>query len=387
MYVSKTPTTIQGVFAGAIGAMYADGSCLSCSTPLPGTHPAFMGSVGEIQTVEAGVLRGYHVDGIARPVLARGGVTDDARSPTGLLVVIRDRRVWVGRSGHLRPVARGSQPAIDADATRVAFVHRRRLAVFDRATRRTRTLVRGSSPSWSPDGSRLAYIGPAHEVRVLSLASGRSYAVSHLRGRSVAWGATPPSTHAGCRAVPGAHTVATSPDAVAYLDGTRAMKTGLFGCQRSTGELRVLDTTPRPNEDDAEAIGSVATAGRFIAAAHSTVDEHYGGFSQTLNIYDVHTGRPERAIKSINVGCNDGYSCETGMDDVVVNDQGDAAAHTVEIGNPFVESILLTDPAGVQTADTATATSSNSANLANLRLSDRQLTWTHDGIPKSLVIP
>jgi hypothetical protein len=47
------------------------------------------------------------------------------------------------------------------------------------------------------------------------------------------------------------------------------------------------------------------------------------------------------------------------------------AAHTVELANTLVESILLTDPAGVQTADTTPATSLQSTTLSDVSLSDQ----------------
>lgn len=179
--------------------------------------------------------------------------------------------------------------------------------------------------------------------------------------------------------------LATGPGAVVYLDGTTATRTGLLGCQRSTGDLRVLDTTPRPGEDDAETIGSVATAGQFVAAAHSVFDEHYGGMTQTVTVYDLRTGGPETGIGRIGVSC-EGYSCEIAINDVVVNDHGDAAAHAVEVGGGFVESVVLTDPAGVQTTDTAVPTSLDSTVLSNLQLSDQQLTWTDHGVEKALPV-
>lgn len=336
----------------------------------------------------SGTLYAFDITGRFERRLASGGVTQGAETASGELAIVRHGHIFVGRPGSLAVVSRGSDLAWSEDGSSLVFVRAGHLVTYVPATGRFVVLVRGSDPSWSPNGRQIAYIDSRHAVRAMSLSSGHSHAVGGVHGRSVDWGSVPASTPSGCRVPSGSEVVATDTGEVIYLDRGRNSIAGLIACDVRDGELRVIATLARPNEDNADQFSDVAIAGNWVAAIDSYTDVHYGGDTETVNVYELQTGTTAANLGRQSAGCP-GYSCDSSMNDLVLNELGDTAVHAFvsDYGTPGQEAILFSGPSGVQTVDTAPAASPPGTALANLALNNQTLTWTHDGAPEALPIP
>jgi hypothetical protein len=360
------------------------GTCVDCSSqssealiPLGnGADPTFYGDRGLIDAVASGSLRVETLMGRSQGVLARGGVTAGAVSRRGVIAVARAHDIWVGRAGQLRRIGPGAAPVWSATGSRLAYVRAGWVVLEEGRAGRVRKLARGSSPSWSPDGRQIAYVGPGHGIMEVSVATTRARRVGGLRGRAVAWGASPSPPR--CQAPIGVHALSAGAGGHLYEANIRAgLGQTLVGCLDSDGVARVLTTLGIPNEDSAYHFTQTMVNGQFAAVIVDYVDQHYGvGTSQYLEVFDLASGRLSPTLG--------GERVLGSLDDLVVNGSGDTAVHaTFNYGSDATETILASTTSGVQTIATAPA----NATDTNLNLTGLVLTYTNAGIPQSTVLP
>jgi hypothetical protein len=163
-----------------------------------------------------------------------------------------------------------------------------------------------------------------------------------------------------------------------------------MGCQKSTGHTRLLARYEFESEDDETGATDAVTAGHYAALATFETDFHYGGSTSALVVYDLRTGAPVRWLGGESVSC-EGYSCETTLNDLVINDRGFTAVHAVASipcpGPPSgnrCEQIEVSDDGGPRTVDTATSSAATPFSVAapvltDLTLMGDTLTWQHSG--------
>jgi hypothetical protein len=249
-----------------------------------------------------------------------------------------------------------------------------------------RRLARGSSPAWSPDGRSIAFLGPKKRLFLIAVEGGSPHSVGHLRGRSIDWQPVPSHGTGGCVTAARSRVIARSPDAIVTQDGTSVpfhvgSPAAFTGCLLADGRARVLARYDFQSEDQETGATAAATAGNYAALATFETDFHYGGSRDTLAVYDLRTGEPMTRLGGEAIQC-DGYSCETGMDELAINGEGFTAVHAVATAGCTCETIEVSDSTGPRTVDTASS-SSGKAVLTDVALSGDTVTWKHDGIPVS----
>jgi hypothetical protein len=386
--------------APGMSVVYPDGGCLDCEW-FGASGAAFGGAFGAAFTADPAVItavaRGslfeYGVDGIREARLLSGSVTSAVWSSSGEVAVVRDSTVWAGRLGQLRRLGAGRAPSWSPDGSQVALVRHGWVTIEQLQNRAARRLVRGGSPAWSPDGRSIAFLGKKGRLSVIRANGGAPHQLGSTRGRSIDWQPLPSHPAPGCATPPRSVLIASSQDAMVTQDGTRSpfQPTGgpatFMGCLRATGRERLLVRYVFESEDDEPGATGAATAGDYAALATFDTDYHYGGSSNTLDVYDLRTGNPVQNLGGEFVTC-DGYSCETRMDHAVINGQGFTAVHTVAsvecIDVNSCESIQVSDSGGPRTVDTATTSWVSAPVLTDLALSGDTLTWKHAGTPESI---
>jgi hypothetical protein len=261
-----------------------------------------------------------------------------------------------------------------------------------------RRLAKGSAPAFSPDGKWIAFIGAGHRLSVVRSTGGRVRRVGRVRGRSVDW---QPITdqHPQCAPAPGSGTAASSDDGIVSADsGPTPIDSGFnavayMGCLLSTGHERLL------TRYDFQSIDSV-TSGNFAALSENSTDDHYGGSSETVRVFDLGTGAESQTLGGEQAACPDydGYGCNSDADQLVLNADGFTAVHTTVAelgatgasGGQVTEQILAVDSTGTHVEDTVTQSVSGPllalASLTNLQLSGDTLTWLHDVSPRSAIL-
>jgi hypothetical protein len=144
----------------------SDGSCLWCLVGVPltrltGSESAFVRG-GQSVTLARNGLWSVSLTGRKPRRLVGGPVRDAVWSVRGLVALVRDGWIWVGRPGHgkLRRLARGDSPSFSPDGARLAFARDGYVRIVAVGGRVQRRLVSGGAPAWSPDGRQIAYIGP-----------------------------------------------------------------------------------------------------------------------------------------------------------------------------------------------------------------------------------
>jgi hypothetical protein len=371
--------------APGVTVVYPDGSCLDCD-PIAGAAGAFTADRSVITVVAGGSLRAYGIDGVWKRDVGRGGVVDAVWSSRGQVAVVRASVVWAGRPGGLRRLGVGSTPSWSPDGSRLALVRHGWIAVVRLKHHAVRRLARGSSPAWSPDGRSIAFLGPKKRLFLIAVEGGSPHSVGHLRGRSIDWQPVPSHGTGGCVTAARSRVIARSPDAIVTQDGTSVpfhvgSPAAFTGCLLADGRARVLARYDFQSEDQETGATAAATAGNYAALATFETDFHYGGSRDTLAVYDLRTGEPMTRLGGEAIQC-DGYSCETGMDELAINGEGFTAVHAVATAGCTCETIEVSDSTGPRTVDTASS-SSGKAVLTDVALSGDTVTWKHDGIPLS----
>ena len=182
----------------------ADGSCLWCLagaqlTGRTGSEPAFTPSGQGVTVARNGVWR-VSLTGAGARRIVRGRVDGAVWSFRGLVALVREGWVWVGRPGHgrLRRLARGRSPSFSPDGVRLAVDRGGYVWIVRVADGSERRLVRGDAPAWSPSGGRIAFIAAGGAVEIISVHGGHPHTVRSVRGTGLDWQPIPTSARRPC---------------------------------------------------------------------------------------------------------------------------------------------------------------------------------------------
>ncbi|HET7051732.1 MAG TPA: hypothetical protein VFI54_25910 [Solirubrobacteraceae bacterium] len=155
----------------------------------------------------------------------------------------------------------------------------------------------------------------------------------------------------------------------------------------------MLEYFPASNLDNGTAVGLVVVAGQYAALVNEWTDDHYGGSSKTVAVFDLQTGSVVSGRGGESAGCpDDGYGCSSGLDQLVLGPDAATAAHTFVINCAYastcttVEQIVADDSTGTNTLDSITTSgpyNPTPSSLSQLALSGHTLTWSHAGGPRS----
>jgi hypothetical protein len=108
--------------------------------------------------------------------------------------------------------------------------------------------------------------------------------------------------------------------------------TTVLGCLRADGRERVLAQLPPGNQDDVEAVKQAVLAAPFAALVIDESDPHYGGDSDTLQVFDLRAG--SQHLGGERVGCS--FNCSL---QPVLGSDGVSAALT-SAPEPLVPRIM-----------------------------------------------
>ncbi len=178
-------------------------------------------------------------------------------------------------------------------------------------------------------------------------------------------------------------------------DSSAAGSSAYVGCLTADGRERWLESFGPGNIDNRSGGSTAAVAGDYAALVNFTIDQHCGGGSYTVEVYELRTGSriPDRGGETVSGPVLSG--CSSYIDHVVVGSGGVSAAQTIfGRGCPPVtstqcptEQIVASDSTGVHTLDTCTGSDLEEPSaLTGLSLSGDMLTWLHVGSPRSAVL-
>ncbi len=329
------------MFAGpAVRIIYPDGSCLNCQFGVA-PNPAFEPEGTVISFIENGSVILDKIDGIRESSQHAGAASDAVWSAAGRLAVVRRGVIWAGRPGRLASIGRGSEPSWSPNGATIAAVHGGWVVIIRLGDHHVRRLVPGTAPAFSPDGRWIAYVAPDRRLMIVR-AAGAPRAprpVGNMHAVSVDWQPKPRAPHPACSAPPGSSVLASSPGAVVTADGlplppldfSNAPPIVYMGCLRADGRERLLERFADNNVDNAEFIDSAVLSAPYAGLVADTIDEHYGGQTSTLQVFDLRTGRLQTKLGGETIGCpGDGGPCSS-ADQVVLGNDGVSAAHSEEI--------------------------------------------------------
>ena len=409
--------------------IYPDGSCLACPVPTvwlasdyetawdPNVAPGFLpdGRLGvsiEVNYPPVPQLGTIDTDGIGfQPLNVKGSWRQPEWSPTGRLAAVRliegKAEVFVTdrRTGSPRQLTRNgaTSPTWSPDGRRLAVVHNGWIELIGFRGSRLRWLARGRAPAWAPNGRELAFVGAHQRLFVIASRGGRPRPVGRIHAQSVDWQPVTGKPASWCQAPAGSSVAAVSPDAtvtadpppVSYYPGQLNGAFSVLGCLTSDGRQRLLESMPPSDADAALAVGAVALADNYAALVNESTDDHYGGSSDTVAVFDLRTGTTVADRGGESAGCQYGEvdSCYSGVDQLVLGPGGVTAAHTFVANANYpsppyktAEQIVAHDSTGTHTVDSITTTGVYNATpsaLSDLALSGDTLTWRHAGTPES----
>jgi WD40-like Beta Propeller Repeat len=322
------------VFAGpAIKIVYTDGSCLDCQFGAA-PNPAFEASGTVISFIKRSGVKVDGIDTLRKHAPGILGASDAVWSADREVAVVRNGALWAGRPGKLHRIAVGTEPSWSPHGDRIAAVQHGWVVIVRVRDHRVQRLARGRAPAFSPDGRWIAFVAPNHRLMVMSARGGRPRRVGRIRAASVDWQPRPRGHTRGCVPPPGYEAIASTPAAVVTRYGPAAPPIGAtrfpplayMGCLRADGRERLLEHFSHNSPDGAAWIGSVPLAPPYAALIKDTDDEHYGGSTTTVQVFDLRTGQQRKDLGGESALCA-GPIC-TRLAEVVLGRDGVSAART-----------------------------------------------------------
>ncbi len=320
------------VFAGpTIRIVYTDGSCLDCQFGAA-PNPAFQARGTTISFIKRSGVKVDGIDTLRKPAPGIRGASDAVWSSNGEVAVVRGAAVWAGRPGKLRRLAFGSEPSWAPRGDRVAAVQHGWVVIVRLRGHGLERLARGSAPAFSPDGRWVAFVAPNHRLMVISARGGRARVVGHVRAVSVDWQPRPHGHAQGCVPLPGYKILASTRGAVVTGYGPSqpllnvTAPSAYMGCLRSDGRERLLEHFTHNNIDGVNWIAPARLAPPYAALVLNTADEHYGGSSGTVQVFDLRSGRQRKDLGGEGALCA-GPICNR-LVQVVLGSDGVSAARS-----------------------------------------------------------
>jgi hypothetical protein len=365
------------VYAGpAIHIIGIDGSCMNCQFGVS-ANPAFRPGGTLVTFVSGGAVLEDGIDGLRQAQMGVGvrGISDAVWSASGELGLVARGRVWIGNPGRLRSIGPGSAPSWSPDGSRLVIVRGGWITIIRASNGAARRLVRGTAPAFSPDGRWVAFIDLQHQVRVIRSAGGRTRAVGMVRGVAVDWQPLP-AHPAACVAPAGSKVIARSAQAVvttnasAGTGGGGLPDTAAMGCLFADGRERVLERSTFNSVDDATNYPVAAVGGTYAAIASDHSDEHYGGDSESVVVFDLRTGE-RSGFGGESSSCEPFAPTCSGIDRLVVGADGISAVHVN--GGPVTHN---SDPLQVLCASEALCLATNNFGDVLSSTSPTQSPWS-----------
>ena len=336
------------VFAGpAIRIVYPDGSCMNCQFGAA-ANPVFKPGGTVISFIQRHLrvtLDG--IDGVREPSARLGSATDAVWAVDGQVVVVRDGWLWVVHTGEVHRLAPGSEPSWSPRGDRIVAVQRGWVVIIRVGDRHVHRVARGGAPAFSPDGRWIAYVAPDHRLTIVAADGGRSRLVGHVEALSVDWQPIPHGPNPGCVPPPGSTVLAGAPDAIVTGDGPHppfgfsfAPPDAYMGCLPADGRERLLERFIGNNVDNATWVKSAVLAAPYAALVAHSEDEHYGGSSDEVQVFDLRSGLRRRDLGGEADSC-EGLVC-TDLAQFVLGSDGVSAARTYlvaplgSLSTPFV---------------------------------------------------
>jgi hypothetical protein len=323
------------LFAGpAVRLVGTDGSCENCRFGVA-DNPAFLPGGTVVTFARGASIAEDGIDGIRRATVATSatGLTDAVWSAQGRVAVVSRGRVLIGQPDRLRSIGPGGSPSWSPTGSTLAIVRRGWITIVHVSNDGVRRLVRGSAPAFSPDARWVAFFDPGHRLKLIGSRGGRARAVRRVTGRALDWQPIPRAAPA-CVPPPGAMVIARSSQAIVtaetgpsspvdFLPDTAAM-----GCLFGVGRERLLEHSGFNSIDGATNYPMAAVAGTYAAVMVHGFDEHYGGDSAAIGVFDLRTGAPS-GFGGETTGCADFGSSPncSGIDQLAVGADGVSVVH------------------------------------------------------------
>ena len=385
-------------FDGPFSVIYPDGTCLACSVEFgQGGEHTFTAS-GNVLVGSSGVVG---VDGLPLRNVLRGGATAAVWSVNGRVALVRTvhRRdevfVTDAHQHHLSQLTftGAGSPSWAPDGNTLAVNHMGVVELIDLHGHVIRRLAVGGSPAYAPDGRSVAYVALDGQLMVIGVGGGRPRPVGSVHVTSVDWQPVPSTPPPLCRAPTGSTVVASTPDAV-ITSRTDGYATAYLACLRSANRQRYLgagfDSRDAENyQGELSQLGDFALAGDYVAFFYS--DEwDYKGLPQSLTTQITLTNLLTDQTTAIPIDApwwDDVQVDPSIVTKIALSPDGLLAWETTwpdPNGPGSDETISAHDSQGEHTLDSETVTTS--PGLADLMIVGDEVTWAHDGQPRSATL-
>ena len=290
-------------------------------------------------------------------------------------------------------------PSWAPDGNTLAVNHLGVVELIDLHGHVIRRLAVGGSPAYAPDGRSVAYVALDGQLMVIGVGGGRPRPVGSVHGTSVDWQPVPATPPPVCRPPAGSTVVASTPDAVT-TSRTDGYHTAYLACLRSANRFRYLGVAipggysggPGDFPEMAQ-LGDFALAGDYVAFSYYyEMDDDHGqplliapAIILTNLLTDQTTAIPfDYGGAECAVGCQSDPSL---VKTIALSPDGLLAWETTwrDPNRPGSdETISAHDSQGTHTLDYETVTTS--PGLADLKIAGNEVTWTHDGQPRSATL-
>ena len=386
--------------AGTLSLVYADGRCLTCGAFAGGYRTPVFTVGGDVLAADARGVERLGIDGLPFGRVLTGAASAAVSSVDGRLAFVRSahgrNEVFVtDRSGsHLSQLTRKGvgSPSWAPDGRTLAVVHSGVVELVDLRGHVLRRLARGGSPAFSPDGRWVAYIGRGGRIMLVPVGGGSPRPVGKVRGTAVDWQPVPRQPPSPCVPLDGSTVAVSSADGL-VTSRTRGGSTAYMACSRSSGHMRYLGASnppdPSASDDLFSYLGGVGLAGDYVAFFSYQGEQYHGGvIDQTaevsvLNLFSDSTFSIDVDVPDTFYPWADPNSSVT----IVLTAQPLLAWETTAPSpdsQGLEETISAQDSQGTHNLDSETVT--NTAGLANLAIAGNEVTWTHDGQPRSATL-